>query len=218
MNGESSRIWSGLVLGLKGSLPTAQFGLFLELRPPEILVPRSESTVLRFIAWFVGAVIAVVAIVALVGWSLPVKHRATRAVTVPAKPEEVFQLITDVERFPSWRPSVKRVERHASESGRDRFREETSDGTITYVVDESVQSRRLVTRIDDKSLPFGGRWIYELTPTGNGTRLQITEEGEVYNPIFRALSRYVFGHSATIERYLEDVGRKYGAEVTFSSE
>lgn len=172
---------------------------------------------LRLFAWLLGAIALLVAIVALVGWSLPVKHRATRSITVPAKPEEVFQLITDVERFPSWRPSVKSVERHASESGRDRFRETSGDGTITYVVDESVQSRRLVTRIDDKSLPFGGRWIYELTPSGTGTQLRITEEGEVYNPIFRALSRYVFGHSATIERYLEDVGRKYGAEVFFIS-
>ena len=42
----------------------------------------------------------------------------------------------------------------------------------------------------------------------SGSRLSITERGEVYNPIFRALSRFVFGYTGTIESCLEAAKKK----------
>ena len=39
-------------------------------------------------------------------------------------------------------------------------------------------------------------------------RFTITENGEVYNPIFRFLSRYVMGYTATMDRYLQAVQNK----------
>jgi hypothetical protein len=65
----------------------------------------------------------------------------------------------------------------------------------------------VVSRIADRSLPFGGRWTFELSPAPGGTLLRITEDGEVYNPIFRFVSRFVFGHDRTINGYLEDLER-----------
>jgi hypothetical protein len=37
--------------------------------------------------------------------------------------------------------------------------------------------------------------------------LRITEDGEVYNPVFRFVSRFVMGHTATMDKYLADVGK-----------
>jgi hypothetical protein len=59
-----------------------------------------------------------------------------------------------------------------------------------------------MVRIADPDLPFGGTWTYRLTPKGSGTRLAITEHGEVYNPLFRFVSRFVFGHTATVDRFI----------------
>jgi hypothetical protein len=73
-------------------------------------------------------------------------------------------------------------------------------------------NKRLVTRIADPSLPFGGQWTYEILPAGDSTTLRITEDGEVYNPVFRFASRFIFGHSATIEDYLRDVARRFGED------
>ncbi len=39
-------------------------------------------------------------------------------------------------------------------------------------------------------------------PAPQGSTLTITEDGEVYNPIFRFMSRFVFGHEATMAAYL----------------
>jgi hypothetical protein len=67
-----------------------------------------------------------------------------------------------------------------------------------------------VGRIADSNLPFGGSWTYELAPAGDGeTTLRITEDGEVYNPIVRFVSRFVMGHDATIKQYLSAVGTRF---------
>lgn len=167
------------------------------------------------IAMIVLAVlVGLVVLVAAIGWMLPVKHVATQQATYRATPDIVFATITDVERLPEWRASVKSVEMDVSQPGRTRFRESSGDGTIAYLVEESISPRRRVTRIDDASLPFGGTWTYELTPTDNGTTLRITEHGEVYNPIFRFMSRFVFSHHRTMETYLTELGAKLGSAAT----
>jgi hypothetical protein len=80
-------------------------------------------------------------------------------------------------------------------------------------VESEVPNKRLATRIADPSLPFGGKWTYAILPAGDSTTLRITEDGEVYNPVFRFVSRFIFGHSATIEEYLRDVGRRFGEDA-----
>jgi hypothetical protein len=69
---------------------------------------------------------------------------------------------------------------------------------------------KLVVRIADPKLPFGGTWTYEITPIAAGSSLRIREDGEVYNPIFRFVSRFVLGQSATIDAYLKSLAKKFG--------
>jgi hypothetical protein len=166
---------------------------------------------MRYTLTGAGAVVALVLIVVAVGYALPVKHRGEAEATFGATPETVFALITNVEAFPTWRRGVKSVELIRSTDGRKRFRELSGHGPIAYVIESVESSRRLVTRIDDKSLPFGGTWSYELTPTTDGgTRLRITEDGEIYNPVFRFVSRFFVGYDQTIKTYLADVAKKVG--------
>lgn len=159
----------------------------------------------------VGVLAGIVLIIVAVGYSLPVRHQASREATLAVRPDSLFAIITDVERFPSWRPSVKRVERVDGPGGAVQFREHGSNDAILYSIDERVPPRRLVTRIADPSLPFGGRWTYELSAAqGGGTTLRVTEDGEVYNPLFRFMSKYVFGHHRTIDEYLRDLKARVG--------
>jgi uncharacterized protein YndB with AHSA1/START domain len=160
--------------------------------------------------------VALFVIVLAVGWSLPVRHQASRRAVYSAPPDAVYEAITNVSDFPKWRSKVKSVEVEPPVEGKRAFRERGSDGDILYVIDETTPPRRLVTRIADKALPFGGTWTYELTPEGTGTALRITEDGEVYNPLFRFMSRFVFGHSSTIDRYLTDLGKKFGSAAAIT--
>ena len=165
-----------------------------------------------------AALVALVLIVVAVGAMLPVKHTASRQIKLHQPPEKVFALINDPAAFPAWRGKVKgskeiKVEILPDQNGHRMFRETGADGTILYEVMTVEPNKRLVTRIADPSLPFGGKWTYEILPAGDSTTLRITEDGEVYNPVFRFASRFIFGHSATIEQYLRDVARRFGEDA-----
>ena len=76
-----------------------------------------------------GLVLALVVVVLVVGWMLPVKHRASRSATFPATADQVWRLITDVDAFPGWRSDVKSVTRLADRDGHVVWVEEGSNGT-----------------------------------------------------------------------------------------
>jgi uncharacterized protein YndB with AHSA1/START domain len=152
---------------------------------------------------------ALVLLILVIGWSLPVKHTATGEVTINTPAAPLYNLITNIEGFPEWRSSVERTERLPDSAGKVRFREIGSDGTILYEVESAQPNQRIVTRIADRSLPFGGTWTYELIPRGDSTTLRITENGEVYNPLFRFVSRFVMGHTRTIDTYLRDASKRF---------
>jgi hypothetical protein len=77
-----------------------------------------------------------------------------------------------------------------------------------------VPPRALVARIADRKLPFGGTWTYETSSAKDGSSLvRITENGEIYSPIFRVAARFVLGDSRTQEEYLQALGAKFGQPV-----
>jgi uncharacterized protein YndB with AHSA1/START domain len=144
----------------------------------------------------------IVALVALIGLMLPKGHRASKTTTIAGSPESVFAKLADVARFPEWRSDVKRVELLPDNAGHRMFKEHGSNGVITYRIEELTAPSKMVVRIADPSLPFGGTWthVLERTPSG-GTELTTTEDGEVYNPIFRFMSKFFFSPTATIEKF-----------------
>lgn len=150
-----------------------------------------------------GIVFVAFAAAYVIGVMLPVSHTATASAELDAAPEQVWDLITDIEAFPEWRPDVERVARLDDRDGLPVWRETMSTGHVTFRAEEWSPPHRLVARIADEDLPFGGTWTYEIEPVGAGTRLTITEDGEVYNPLFRFMSRFVFGHDSTMRAYLD---------------
>jgi polyketide cyclase/dehydrase/lipid transport protein len=157
----------------------------------------------------VGSVLVVIILVTLiVGWSLPVKHTASQRATFAAPPDTVWKVLTDVEAFPQWRGDVSKVERLPDRDGRTAWVEDGKNGRITFAVERTDPPRLLVTRIADPNLPFGGSWTYEIAAASGGSTVTITEHGEIYNPIFRVMSRFVFGYDSTMASYLEALHKR----------
>jgi hypothetical protein len=103
--------------------------------------------------WIIlGALVVVIGAVVACGAMLPVAHVASRQVRFRKTPDAVWAAIAREKTF--------------------------REGDVNYEVTESVAPRRMVTRIADKNLPFGGQWTYELSPDGAGSALRITENGE----------------------------------------
>ena len=164
---------------------------------------------LKIVAVAVALLLGAIVLVVVVGYELPKQHVAARALSLRQTPASVFDLISNFKDEPSWRAGVQQVELLPDPDGRMRFREKGSHGALTYAVLESQPPQRLVTRIDDKALPFGGMWIFEISPTAGGSRLNITERGEIYNPVFRFVSRFILGYHSTMDNYLTSVARKF---------
>jgi uncharacterized protein YndB with AHSA1/START domain len=161
----------------------------------------------------VAGPIAIIVVIALIGLVLPQSHVASRTARIHQPPAAVWAAITNAADAPSWRTDVKSVEMRPSKDGRAAWIEHGSNGAIPIAVVEAVPPSRLVTKIDATDLAFGGTWTYELAEDRGGTMITITERGEVYNPIFRALARFVFGHTATIDGYLNNLARRFGGEA-----
>jgi hypothetical protein len=163
---------------------------------------------LKSIVMVVLILLGAIALIALLGSQLPVKHEVSRTAEFRQSPQQLWDLISGP---PTWRPDVQRYEVFSPADGHRKWREYGTHGQkMTYEVVEENPPQKLVTRIADPRLPFGGAWIYEITPEGTGSRLTITENGEIYNPIFRFVSRYVQGYSATLDTYFNALRSKLG--------
>ena len=130
---------------------------------------------------------ALVVIVAACGAMLPVNHFASRRARFKRPPAAMWAAINREKTF--------------------------REDDVNYEVTRSEAPRLLETRITDKNLPYGGSWTYEIAPATDGSELRITEHGEVYNPIFRFVSRFIVGHTATIDKTLRALGKKFGEQV-----
>jgi Polyketide cyclase / dehydrase and lipid transport len=144
------------------------------------------------------AVVIIPAIVVLIGAALPKEHVASREIQLRASPGDVFALIAGPSEWRGFKYEL------LSESPLKWREMDASGDAITYERVET-SATRIVNRIADPKLPFGGSWTYEIEPSGNGTELTITENGEVYNPLFRFVSKFIMGHTATIEKYQRDL-------------
>jgi len=160
----------------------------------------------------VGAVVVLLVIaVILIGSLLPKRHVISRSASYRATPDQLFRLIAGRQ---NWRPDVLHCEAVPDTDGRELTRETTRDGnTITYEMLDRVPDRSMKRRIATPNLPYSGSWIYSLEPSGESTVVRITEDGEVYNPVFRFMSRFVFGHAHTMDAYLHALGKATGQEV-----
>lgn len=164
----------------------------------------------------IGSTVALallVLVVVLVGSRLPERHRARMTARIDTTPETVYALITDIEHAPEWRNDVTSVERLPAEDGMPRFRENGKHGKITYRIEAAEAPHRFVTRIADTDLGYGGSWTWDIRSDGSGSLVTITEDGEVGSPLFRFLSRYVFGHYASLESTLRALGARFGGSA-----
>jgi len=134
---------------------------------------------MRWVIWIVVSLSATVGVVAAIGYLLPVGHEASRSADFNRPPADVFALISDLDGYTTWWPEAE----------------------VKVAIVESTPPSKFVTRIVDETA-FGGTWTMAIAPTPNGSRLTITERGEIYNPIFRTLAKFVFGYTGTIESCL----------------
>lgn len=160
----------------------------------------------------IGIVVAALILAVVgIGWFLPKRHVVSRSAVYRATPERLFALIAGPQ---NWRPEVLRSESVSDGSGRELMRETSRDGeTIVYEVLDRLPPTSIKRRIVTENLPYSGAWTYSLQPSGGETLVRITEDGEVYNPVFRFVSRFILGQTRRMDNYLQALGKTVGQQV-----
>ena len=166
---------------------------------------------MRILLSSAAGVVLLILAVFVTGSLLPKRHTASRSASYRATPERLFSLIAGPQ---NWRPDVLHCEVVPEANGRELTRETTRGGeTITYELSDRIPARSLKRRIATDNLPYSGAWTYSLQPNGELTVVRITEDGQVYNPLFRFMSRFVLGHTRSMDAYLRALGKATGQEV-----
>ena len=147
-------------------------------------------------------IVLLIVIIVVAGYSLPVGHTATISETINAPLNAVWEKISQPSTFNTWRKGIKAVEIISP----DEWLEVDKYGKkLPIKVVSTTPPYSLSTMINSTNLPFGGEWHYQLKPVNDATEITIREDGKVYNPVFRFLSKFVMGHTYTIKQYLKEL-------------
>lgn len=170
---------------------------------------------MKWVVMIGGGALALVALITLIGAFVPREHRATSTVVLHQPVDSVWKVVRDLGGVPAWWPEIKESVRLPDKDGHEVWRQKMSGWDVPLIVIESTAPRRLLTQIDTSAGgAFGGTWTYELTPdSGAGTKISVTEAGWIGNPIFRTLSRFVFGYYGSLDGYLRALGKRFGETV-----
>lgn len=131
------------------------------------------------------------------------------AIFASTSPVALFEVLADHEGVAERREDVDRVERLDDRDGHPVFRETSAYGDeIEFVILEEVPNTRMVVEIGNAdALGFGGTWTWELAPDGQGSRVVVTEEGQIPGLIMRGVYWMFASPTGTIEAELALLGR-----------
>jgi hypothetical protein len=156
-----------------------------------------------FLLWGSGALLLLALLVVVTGYLLPARHVVSRSASFSATPEQIYALIAGPQ---NWRPGIAQSAFVEAPDHRLVLQETDRQGqTIAYEQTDVIPATSLKRRIVTEDLPYRGSWTYELKVSGGLTTLTITEDGEVDNPLFRFVARFIIGYTRTIDDYLGDL-------------
>jgi hypothetical protein len=177
----------------------------------------------RVLIVIVALLVALVLAVVVIGAMLPEQHVASRTLKTRQQPQALWDAINDHANEPKWRTDVEVVQSLGERGGKPVWQEKYKDGNqLSLMTTESQPPRRMVRELVDLDGPFSGRWeidiqsISEGSSTPTGSTIKITEIGQVSNPVFRFVSRFVIGHTTQMEKYLTDLAAKFGEPAEFA--
>jgi len=142
------------------------------------------------------------------GARLPYDHTVSVTGVVPAPPDKVFAIITNVAKGPEWRPAVKSVNVLQPDQGRDHWVEHLKYGQfMTFLATRTEPPVRRDVLLEDPKAAYGGTWTYELSPgpDPSTTTLRITETGFIKPPLYRFIMVHVIGPTHNLDEYMKDI-------------
>jgi hypothetical protein len=158
-----------------------------------------------------GLLIGLVSLAAVVGCFVAPGHVATRTLTLKQSPEAVWGVVRSGESWPQWWDILKTAERLPDRDGQEVWRLVYKDGNKFQLRVETCEAPcHLALRIDDEGALFGGTWSYAIRRADGGSEVALTENGEIYNPVVRLMSKFLMDPHMYIDMHLKALAAKLG--------
>jgi len=158
----------------------------------------------------VGLVLLLLILATAIGAFLPREKTFSLSVHLSQPRETVWQLITDCEQQPSWRPDLKSCQRLPDRGGRPTWRvTDQHDISMLMQVVLADPPARLVQSYVDQPGPAVAEWRFDIEPAATGCRLTLTERAAFPNPFFRFVGQVVLGDRFAHD-FLIHLARKSG--------
>ncbi len=169
---------------------------------------------MRFLKRAVIVLVLLVACVYVVGMRMPREQTVSSRIQLTAPRDSVWATLRNFGDYPNWHSDFKSSVRGEPRSGHEVWVQDVGGMTMSVEFLEIRPPSYLVTEIitDEKS-QWGGVWTYDVTSTGSGTEVTITEAGWIRSPFLRVLMK-VMGTHSTMDGVLKNLGAKYGEMVT----
>ena len=156
---------------------------------------------MKFLKWAVGGVLALVALLALIGMFLPGTFKVTRSTLVAAPADKIYPLVAEPKRWKDWSVWNRRdpnmaITYSGPESGPGAVWEWKSksegDGRMTFTAAEPGKRAAFELFFPDFGTTSKGELL--LTPEGSGTRVTWTMNGDMgKNPLFHWMALMMDG-------------------------
>lgn len=170
---------------------------------------------MKWIVTIVVVLIAVPVLLALAGLCVSRTHVAASRAVYSQKPETLWEVLADFEKWPEWNSAMQRMEKQSDREGKPVWLSIGKWGRMPLIIERWEPPRRLETRIpEDAGLGFSGTWSYEIEAVEVGAALTITERGAVSNPIFRLMGAVFFDAHSTLEQTMKALGGKFAETTT----
>ncbi|KAI9481407.1 MAG: hypothetical protein EXX96DRAFT_566594 [Benjaminiella poitrasii] len=156
----------------------------------------------------------------VIGLLMPASHIVSRTSKFEMAPTELWSILVDVARYPTWQPKIKKVTIEDAEAKQDTvvFVEHSSRNRHTIFVHHEREPNRCLVRILEERLnsqrmkkvpTFSGSWTFELSQEREEekkmTMLKITEQGVIQQPIVRFTHLLFFGFHRRLDRFMHDL-------------
>lgn len=161
----------------------------------------------------------------VIGILIPASHIVSRSVRLNISSRRLWDILTDVSKYPEWQPKVEKVtvQEENDQEQRTVFVEHSTRKRHTVIIHHQRTPYKCLLRIleerptssidgqQKKKIPtFSGSWTFEIMQDKeeadeDQVTLKITEQGVIKKPIARVTHMLLFGFHRRIDRFINDL-------------
>ena len=151
-------------------------------------------------AWKIILGILAVGAIAFAALSLiPATREGGASVEIQALPEQIVDVLRDVQGQTSWRKDIKDI--RLIDDGWLEINDRGEEIRFRWV---SLTPERAELAFSSQ-VGYSGTWVATLSPIAGGTRMDVVERATIPNPIFRLIARLSFDPAAFSQSYLSQL-------------